>query len=139
MAQESRLAVTIDSRGAQRDAASMRKELESLESSGNRVAPAMDKAGASIESAGRRSDASSRKVGGLAAETDKLLGVVGGLAAPFAAAFSEVIKAALERPFHGVNLTAACSRLTAQWLCAAPTRQRHTAAHTRPRQGRSGR
>lgn len=88
MAQESRLAVTIDSRGAQRDAASMRKELESLESSGNRVAPAMDKAGASIESAGRRSDASSRKVGGLAAETDKLLGVVGGLAAPFAAAFS---------------------------------------------------
>lgn len=48
----------------------------------------MDKAGASIEGAGRRSDASSRKVGGLAAETDKLLGVVGGLAAPFAAAFS---------------------------------------------------
>jgi len=88
MAQESRLAVTIDSRGAQRDAASMRKELESLESSGNRVAPAMDKAGASIEGAGRRSDASSRKVGGLAAETDKLLGAVGGLAAPFAAAFS---------------------------------------------------
>ncbi|MCX5511338.1 phage tail tape measure protein [Pseudomonas sp. BJa3] len=88
MAQESRLAVTIDSRGAQRDAASMRKELESLESSGNRVAPAMDKASASIEGAGRRSDASSRKVGGLAAETDKLLGVVGGLAAPFAAAFS---------------------------------------------------
>lgn len=88
MAQESRLAVTIDSRGAQRDAASMRKELESLESSGNRVAPAMDKASASIEGAGRRSDASSRKVGGLAAETDKLLGAVGGLAAPFAAAFS---------------------------------------------------
>ncbi|WP_025126487.1 phage tail tape measure protein [Pseudomonas sp. PH1b] len=88
MAQESRLAVTIDSRGAQRDAASMRKELESLESSGNRVAPAMDKAGASIEGAGRRSDASLRKVGGLAAETDRLLGVVGGLAAPFAAAFS---------------------------------------------------
>ncbi|MDD2092429.1 phage tail tape measure protein [Pseudomonas guariconensis] len=88
MAQESRLAVTIDSRGAQRDAASMRKELDSLESSGNRVAPAMDKAGASIEGAGRRSDASSKWVGGLAAETDKLLGVVGGLAAPFAAAFS---------------------------------------------------
>ncbi|OWQ36487.1 phage tail tape measure protein [Pseudomonas sp. DrBHI1] len=88
MAQESRLAVTIDSRGAQRDAASMRKELESLESSGNRVAPAMEKASASIEGAGRRSDASSRKVGGLAAETDKLLGAVGGLAAPFAAAFS---------------------------------------------------
>lgn len=88
MDQESRLAVTIDSRGAQRDAASMRRELEALESSGNSVAPAMDKAGASIEGAGRRSDASSRKVGGLAAETDKLLGVVGGLAAPFAAAFS---------------------------------------------------
>lgn len=48
----------------------------------------MDKAGASIEGAGRRSDASSKKVGGLAAETDKLLGVVGGLAAPFTAAFS---------------------------------------------------
>ncbi|ORL69454.1 phage tail protein [Pseudomonas putida] len=103
MNQESRLAVTIDSRGAQRDARAMTKDLNGLESAGNRVDPAMDRAEAGIRSMGNQASTSASKVRTLEGQTDKLASAVTGLAGPIAAAFSiSKIAAAAEQY---VNLT----------------------------------
>lgn len=88
MSQESRLAVTIDSRGAQRDAEAMRKELIGLESAGNKVDPAMRKAGTSIDGVGKSASDSASKVKGLEGQTNKMASAAAGLVAPLAAAFS---------------------------------------------------
>ncbi|UUC20816.1 tape measure protein [Pseudomonas asiatica] len=103
MNQESRLAVTIDSRGAQRDARAMTKDLNGLESAGNRVDPAMDRAEAGIRNMGNQASTSASKVRTLEGQTDKLASAVTGLAGPIAAAFSiSKIAAAAEQY---VNLT----------------------------------
>ena len=103
MNQESRLAVTIDSRGAQRDARSMTKDLNALESAGNRVDPAMDKAQAGIREMGNQASTSASKVRALEGQTDRLVSVVTGLAGPIAAAFSVSKIAAAAEQY--VNLT----------------------------------
>lgn len=103
MNQESRLAVTIDSRGAQRDARAMTKDLNALESAGNRVDPAMDKAQAGIREMGNQASASASKVRTLEGQTDRLASVVTGLAGPIAAAFSVAKIAAAAEQY--VNLT----------------------------------
>ena len=61
MNQESRLAVTIDSRGAQRDARTMTRDLNSLESAGNRVDPAMERAEAGIREMGNQASTSASR------------------------------------------------------------------------------
>ncbi|MDP2106408.1 MAG: tape measure protein, partial [Desulfobulbaceae bacterium] len=86
--QESRLAVTIDSRDAQRDAKSMTKDLNAMEAAGNKVDPAMRKAGASMDDMGKKASSSGSKVRGLEGSTGRLISTVSGLAAPLAAAFS---------------------------------------------------
>lgn len=86
--QESRLAVTIDSRDAQRDAKSMTKDLNAMEAAGNKVDPAMRKAGASMDDMGQKASSSGSKVRGLEGSTGRLISTVSGLAAPLAAAFS---------------------------------------------------
>ncbi|MBF8676223.1 tape measure protein [Pseudomonas fulva] len=103
MNQESRLAVTIDSRGAQRDARAMTKDLNALESAGNRVDPAMDKAQAGIREMGNQASTSASKVRTLEGQTDRLASVVTGLAGPIAAAFSVAKIAAAAEQY--VNLT----------------------------------
>lgn len=103
MNQESRLAVTIDSRGAQRDARAMTKDLNGLESAGNRVDPAMDRAEAGIRSMGNQASTSASKVRTLEGQTDKLASAVIGLAGPIAAAFSISRIAAAAEQY--VNLT----------------------------------
>lgn len=86
--QESRLAVTIDSRDAQRDAKLMTKDLNAMEAAGNKVDPAMRKAGASMDDMGQKASSSGSKVRGLEGSTGRLISTVSGLAAPLAAAFS---------------------------------------------------
>ncbi|MCO7536722.1 tape measure protein [Pseudomonas asiatica] len=103
MNQESRLAVTIDSRGAQRDTRAMTKDLNALESAGNRVDPAMDKAQAGIREMGNQASTSASKVRTLEGQTDRLASVVTGLAGPIAAAFSVAKIAAAAEQY--VNLT----------------------------------
>ncbi|MCO7055088.1 tape measure protein [Pseudomonas juntendi] len=103
MNQESRLAVTIDSRGAQRDARAMTKDLNALESAGNRVDPAMDKAQTGIREMGNQASTSASKVRALEGQTDRLASVVTGLAGPIAAAFSVAKIAAAAEQY--VNLT----------------------------------
>ena len=103
MAQESRLAVTIDSRDAQRDAKSMTKDLNAMEAAGNKVDPAMRKAGASMENMGQKASSSGSKVSGLEGQTGRLISTVSGLAAPLAAAFSAVKIAAAAEQY--TNLT----------------------------------
>lgn len=88
MNQESRLAVTIDSRGAQRDARAITKDLNSLESAGNRVDPAMERAETGIREMGNQASTSASKVRTLEGQTDRLSSAVTGLAGPIAAAFS---------------------------------------------------
>lgn len=103
MNQESRLAVTIDSRGAQRDARAMTKDLNALESAGNRVDPAMDRAEAGIREMGNQASTSASKVRTLEGQTDRLASAVTGLAGPIAAAFSVAKIAAAAEQY--VNLT----------------------------------
>lgn len=103
MNQESRLAVTIDSRGAQRDARAMTKDLNSLESAGNRVDPAMDRAESGIREMGNQASTSASKVRTLEGQTDRLASAVTGLAGPIAAAFSVAKIAAAAEQY--VNLT----------------------------------
>lgn len=103
MNQESRLAVTIDSRGAQRDTRAMTKDLNALESAGNRVDPAMDKVQAGIREMGNQASSSASKVRTLEGQTDRLASVVTGLAGPIAAAFSVAKIAAAAEQY--VNLT----------------------------------
>ncbi|WP_256819167.1 tape measure protein [Pseudomonas putida] len=103
MNQESRLAVTIDSRGGQRDARAMTKDLNALESAGNRVDPAMDRAEAGIREMGNQASTSASKVRTLEGQTDRLASAVTGLAGPIAAAFSVAKIAAAAEQY--VNLT----------------------------------
>lgn len=103
MNKESRLAVTIDSRGAQRDARAMTKDLNALESAGNRVDPAMDKAQAGIREMGNQASTSASKLRTLEGQTDRLTSVITGLAGPIAAAFSVSKIAAAAEQY--VNLT----------------------------------
>ncbi|AGN82830.1 hypothetical protein L483_20305 [Pseudomonas putida H8234] len=103
MNQESRLAVTIDSRGAQRDARAMTKDLNALESAGNRIDPAMGKAETGIRDLGNQASSSASKVRTLEGQTDKLASAVTGLAGPIAAAFSVAKIAAAAEQY--VNLT----------------------------------
>lgn len=103
MAQESRLAVTIDSRDAQRDAKSMTKDLNAMETAGNKVDPAMRKAGASIENMGQKASSSGSKISALEGQTGRLISTVSGLAAPLAAAFSAAKIAAAAEQY--TNLT----------------------------------
>lgn len=101
--QESRLAVTIDSRDAQRDAKSMTKGLNEMEAAGNRVDPAMRKAGASMDDMGQKASSSGSKLKGLEGQTGRLISSVSGLAAPLAAAFSAAKIAAAAEQY--TNLT----------------------------------
>ena len=103
MAQESRLAVTIDSRDAQRDAKSMTKDLNALESAGNRIDPAMRKAGASMDDVGKKASSTGSKIRTLEGQTGSLVSAVSGLAAPLAAAFSAAKIAAAAEQY--TNLT----------------------------------
>lgn len=103
MNQESRLAVTIDSRGAQRDARTMTRDLNSLESAGNRVDPAMERAEAGIREMGNQASTSASRVRALEGQTDRLASAVTGLAGPIAAAFSVAKIAAAAEQY--VNLT----------------------------------
>jgi len=103
MNQESRLAVTIDSRGAQRDARAMTRDLNSLESAGNRVDPAMDRAEAGIREMGNQASTTASRVRTLEGQTDRLASAVTGLAGPIAAAFSVAKIAAAAEQY--VNLT----------------------------------
>jgi tape measure domain-containing protein len=66
----------------------MRKELGSLETAGNKVDPAMRKAGSSMDSMGKSASSSASNVKGLEGQTSKLISAASGLAAPLAAAFS---------------------------------------------------
>ncbi len=103
MSQESRLAVTIDSRGAQRDARAITKDLGSLEAAGNRVDPAMGRAETGIREMGNQASTSASKVRTLEGQTDRLASAVTGLAGPIAAAFSVAKIAAAAEQY--VNLT----------------------------------
>ena len=103
MSQESRLAVTIDSRGAQRDARAITKDLGSLEAAGNRVDPAMVRAETGIREMGNQASTSASKVRTLEGQTDRLASAVTGLAGPIAAAFSVAKIAAAAEQY--VNLT----------------------------------
>lgn len=103
MNQESRLAVTIDSRGAQRDARAITKDLGSLEAAGNRVDPAMGRAETGIREMGNQASTSASKVRTLEGQTDRLASAVTGLAGPIAAAFSVAKIAAAAEQY--VNLT----------------------------------
>lgn len=103
MAQESRLAVTIDSRDARRDAKSLTKDLNSLESAGNKIDPAMQKAGSSMSQMGQKASASGSKIRSMESQADSLISTVSGLAAPLAAAFSAAKIAAAAEQY--ANLT----------------------------------
>lgn len=81
----------------------MTKDLNALESAGNRVDPAMDKAQAGIREMGNQASTSASKVRALEGQTDRLVSVVTGLAGPIAAAFSVSKIAAAAEQY--VNLT----------------------------------
>lgn len=92
-----------DSREAQRDAKSMTKDLNAMETAGNKVDPAMRKAGASIENMGQKASSSGSKISALEGQTGRLISTVSGLAAPLAAAFSAAKIAAAAEQY--TNLT----------------------------------
>lgn len=100
---ESRLSVTIDSRDAQRDAKSLTKDLNSLESAGNRIDPAMQKAGSSMSQMGQKASTSGSKIRSMEGQAGSLISTVSGLAAPLAAAFSAAKIAAAAEQY--ANLT----------------------------------
>lgn len=103
MTQDSRLAVTIDSRDAQREAKSLTQGLNAMEAAGNKAGSAVKKAGDSMDDMGRKAKSSSANVGALEKRSNALISSVSGLAAPLAAAFSAAKIAAAAEQY--TNLT----------------------------------
>lgn len=87
MTQESRLAITIDSRGAQREAKSLTDRLNAMEAAGYKVDPAIRKMSQSMDQMASKASGAGSKLKGLEGQAGSFALVASRLAAPLAAAF----------------------------------------------------